>query len=155
MPGLDYFEPAFVREVVLEGGYRVDRRGEEGYEPEENIVNVFAMGAVVPEAIAASEELRAAGIMANVFAVTAAGRLYRSLATGRRALRAPVVTVADGHSHALAFIASALGGRAIPLGVDVFGESGTRADLYRKMAIDRDAIVRAVEAALPELDSDP
>lgn len=220
MPGLDYFEPGFAREVewilldalerlrrpgpglgvylrlstvpidqrlfpagrpglreqVLEGGYRVvDRRGEEGYEPEENVVNVFAMGAVVPEAIAASEELRAEGIMANVFAVTAAGRLYRSLATARRALRpgqpgeashlerlleprerrAPVVTVADGHSHALAFIASALGGRAIPLGVDAFGESGTRADLYRKMAIDRDAIVRAVEATLAELDSDP
>ena len=165
-----------LREQVLEGGYRVvDRRGEEGYEPEENVVNVFAMGAVVPEAVAASDELRAGGIRANVFAVTAPGRLCRSLATARRALRAgqpgeashlerlleprerraPVVTVADGHSHALAFIASALGGRAIALGVDAFGESGTRADLYRKMAIDRDAIVRAVEATLAELDSDP
>jgi len=113
--------------------------------------------------------------MANVFAVTAPGRLYRGIAAARRALRAgqaggeshlerlleprerraPVVTVADGHSHALAFVAGALGGRAIALGVDVFGESGTRADLYRKMAIDRAAVVRAAEAALAELDSDP
>jgi len=161
---------------VLAGGYRiVDRRGDDGYEPEENVVNVFAMGAVVPEAVAASDELRARGLMANVFAVTAPGRLYRGVATARRVLqagqegeeshlerlleprerRAPVVTVADGHSHALAFVAGALGGRAIALGVDVFGESGTRADLYRKMAIDRAAVVRAAEAALAELDSDP
>jgi pyruvate dehydrogenase E1 component len=217
-PGLDYFEPAFAREVewilldalnalrgpgpglgvyfrlstvpvdqrlfpadrpglrdeVLSGGYRiVDRRREAGYEPEENVVNVFAMGAIVPEAIAASDALRARGILANVFAVTAPGRLYRALAAARRApqrgggpaesslerllepreRRVPVVTAADAHSHALAFIGSALGGRAIALGVDTFGESGSRADLYRKMGIDPDAIARAAEAALLDLDS--
>jgi pyruvate dehydrogenase E1 component len=163
-----------LREEVLAGGYRiVDRRGEGEYEPEENVVNVFSMGAIVPEAVAASEALRARGIMANVFAVTAPGRLYRSLAAARRAhqsgttpaesslerllepreRRAPVVTVADAHSHALAFIGSALGGRTIALGVDRFGESGSRADLYRKMGIGPEAIVQAAEAALLELDS--
>ncbi len=180
---------------VLSGGYRiVDRRDEPGYEPEENVVNVFSMGAVVPDAIAAGEALRARGVMANIFAVSAPGRLYRSLAAARRShqtaaaptvsgaerfaglgprsaqattrdesslerllepreRRAPVVTVADAHSHALAFIGSALGGRTIALGVDRFGESGSRADLYRKMGIGADAIVRAAEAALLELDS--
>jgi pyruvate dehydrogenase E1 component len=163
-----------VRDDMLAGGYRiVDRREQAGYEPEENVVNIFTMGAIVPEAIAASEELLRRGTMANVFAVTAPGRLYRSLAAARRAhqrgasdwesplerllepeeRRAPVVTVADAHSHALAFIGSALGGRTIALGVDTFGESGSRADLYGKMGIDREAVVRAAEAALVELDS--
>jgi len=218
IPGVDYFEPAFAREVewilldalktlrrdgpglavylrlstvpidqrlfpgdradlreaVLGGGYRIlDRRGEPGYEPEENVVNLFTMGAVLPEALAASDRLHDRGVFANVFAVTAPGRLYRSLSKTRRALRggapasdsvlerlldhrerrAPVVTVADAHSHALAFIGSALGGRAIALGVDSFGESGSRPDLYRKMSIDADAIADAAEAALLELDS--
>ena len=163
-----------LREEVLGGGYRiVDRRGAAEYEPEENVVNVFAMGAIVPEALAASEALRARGILANVFAVSAPGRLYRSLAAARRAhqtgtgagesplerllepreRRAPVVTVADAHSHALAFIGAALGGRTIALGVDRFGESGACGELYRTMGIGADAIVRAAEAALLELDS--
>ncbi len=164
------------REQVLRGAYRiVDRRGDPEYEPEENVVNVFAMGAIVPEAIAASDALRTRGILANVFVVTAPGRLYRSLSETRRAFgagapaadsvldgllegrerRAPVVTLADAHSHALAFVGSALGGRAIALGVDSFGESGSRRDLYRKMRIDAEAIVQAAEAALVELDSYP
>lgn len=177
-----------LRDAVLAGGYRiVDRRSEPGYEPEENVVNIFAMGAIVPEAIAASEALRARGTLANVVVVTAPARLYRSLSAARRGhghegsagaaalvsgearpsplashleqllepreRRAPVVTIADAHSHALAFIGSALGGRTIPLGVDKFGESGGRGDLYRKMAIDAAAIVAAAEAALLELDS--
>jgi pyruvate dehydrogenase E1 component len=163
-----------LRDEVLGGGYRiVDCRGEREYEPEENVVNVFAMGAIVPEAVTASERLRARGILANVFAVTAPGRLYRSLAAVRRAprtgvgpgapplerllefreRRAPVVTVADAHSHALGFIGGALGGRAIPLGVDTFGESGSLADLYQKMSIGAEAIVAAAETALLDLDS--
>src|SRR5207302_1735555 len=77
-----------LREAVLGGGYRiVDRRREPEYQPEENVVNVFAAGAIVPEAVAASESLRARGILANVFAVTAPGRLYRSLAAARSATR--------------------------------------------------------------------
>ena len=72
-----------------------------------------------------------------------------------RERRAPVVTVADAHSHALSFIGSALGGRAIALGVDTFGESGGLRDLYRKMHIDRESIAAAAEAALIELDSYP
>jgi pyruvate dehydrogenase E1 component len=160
---------AKLREQVLAGGYRVvDRRAAQPYEPEENVVNIFAMGAVVPDAIAASDLLAERGIQANVFVVTAPGRLYRNLAAARqstggesyiegllepRERRAPVITVADAHSHALAHIGSALGGRTIALGVDTFGESGTCEDLYRKMRIDRDSIAAAGERALVELDS--
>ena len=43
---------------------------------------------------------------------------------------APVVSVLDGHSHALGFLGSALGTLQLPLGVDDFGQSGTRAALW-------------------------
>ena len=48
----------------------------------------------------------------------------------------PVVSALDGHSHALAFIGGALGVPQIPLGVDHFGQSGARGDLYRHYGID-------------------
>ena len=55
----------------------------------------------------------------------------------------PVVSVLDGHSHALAFIGAALGVPQTALGVDDFGQSGARADLYRHYGIDAAAIARA------------
>jgi pyruvate dehydrogenase E1 component len=62
--------------------------------------------------------------------------------------RAPIVTVQDGASHALSFLGSAFGARVVPLGVDEFGQSGTRADLYRYYAIDSESIVSAALLAL-------
>ena len=55
----------------------------------------------------------------------------------------PVVSVLDGHSHALAFVGAALGVPQQALGVDDFGQSGSRADLYRHYGIDAAAIERA------------
>ena len=60
-----------------------------------------------------------------------------------------MVSVLDGHSHALAFIGSALGVPQIPLGVDDFGQSGARQDLYRHYGIDTDAIIAAAQAIAP------
>ena len=60
----------------------------------------------------------------------------------------PVVSVLDGHSHALAFLGGALGVPQIALGVDHFGQSGARADLYRHYGIDADAIARAARVLL-------
>ncbi|MEO0478284.1 MAG: pyruvate dehydrogenase [Planctomycetota bacterium] len=58
---------AALREDVLEGGYRlIDWRGYRGYRPGENVVQLVAMGALVNEAIEASEELLKRGIYANV-----------------------------------------------------------------------------------------
>ena len=54
-----------------------------------------------------------------------------------------MVSVLDGHSHTLAFIGGALGAPQIPLGVDDFGQSGTRPDLYRHYGIDAAAIADA------------
>jgi len=58
------------------------------------------------------------------------------------------VSVLDGHSHALAFIGAALGVPQQALGVDDFGQSGARADLYRHYGIDAVAIARAAQVLL-------
>ncbi|MEQ1634965.1 MAG: pyruvate dehydrogenase, partial [Planctomycetota bacterium] len=56
---------------TLRGGYAlIDWRGYRGYQPGENVVHLFVMGALVPEAVQASELLLQRGIYANVFVVT-------------------------------------------------------------------------------------
>ncbi len=146
------------RAAVLRGGYRLlDARGEPGWDPEDNAVHIFAAGVMVPEAVEASRALKAAGVLANVFVVTSPGLLYRGLREPRPYLEAlvaaeeegvPVVSVLDGHSHALAFIGAALGAPQIPLGVDSFGQSGARRDLYRHYGIDAAAIAAAARLLL-------
>lgn len=60
-----------IREEVLQGAYYlIDYRGYAGYEPGDNVVNIFAMGSLTTEAIKASEALLARGIYANVIVVT-------------------------------------------------------------------------------------
>src|SRR5712691_10039336 len=146
------------RARVLRGGYRlIDPRGEPGWDPDENAVHVFAAGAMVPEAVEAGRLLRERGVLASVFVVTSPDRLYRDLRGAAPYLETlvgadeegiPVVSVLDGHSHALAFIGSALGAPQLALGVDDFGQSGTRADLYRHYGIDAAAIARAAVVLL-------
>ncbi len=117
-----------------------------------------------------ARQLHEEGVAANVLNVTSPGLLYRGLAEARRRhlrrgttgaeaghletlippdeRRAPIVTVQDGASHALSFLGSAFGARVVPLGVDEFGQSGTRADLYRYYGIDGESIVSAALLAL-------
>ncbi|MFP5519319.1 MAG: pyruvate dehydrogenase [Bdellovibrionia bacterium] len=60
-----------VREEVLKGAYfLIDYRGYAGYEPGDNVVNIFSMGSPTTEAIKASEELLSKGVYANVIVVT-------------------------------------------------------------------------------------
>jgi pyruvate dehydrogenase E1 component len=149
--------PAY-RNDVLRGAYRlVDARGEPGWDPEANAVSIFSAGVTVPEAVAAGRALRERGVLASVFAVTSPDRLYRGLRDARPYLEdlvsadeegVPVVSVLDGHSHALAFIGAALGVPQQALGVDDFGQSGARGDLYRHYGIDAPAIARAAQVLL-------
>jgi pyruvate dehydrogenase E1 component len=142
---------------VLRGGYRLlDARAEPGYHVE-RAVHVFAAGVMVPEAVAAARALRDVDVFANVFVVTSPDRLYRGLRAPRPYLETlvtadeedvPVVSVLDGHSHALAFLGGALGVTQLALGVDDFGQSGARADLYRHYGIDAAAIERAARVLL-------
>lgn len=146
------------RAQVLSGGYRlIDRRVEPGYAPEDNAVHIFAAGVMVPEALEASRALHERSVFANVFVATSPDLLYRGLRGPRPYLEqlvpaeeegVPVVSVLDGHSHALAFLGAALGVPQIPLGVDDFGQSGARQDLYRHYGIDATAIARAAQLLL-------
>jgi pyruvate dehydrogenase E1 component len=72
---------ALLREHALAGGYRlVDWRGYRGYEPGENVVELFVMGALVPEAVRAAELLLDRGVYANVTVVTSPDLLCGELA---------------------------------------------------------------------------
>ncbi|NDG26731.1 MAG: hypothetical protein EB120_06115 [Proteobacteria bacterium] len=70
-----------IRLEVLKGGYPlVDYRGYEDYRPGDNVVHLFAMGALVPEALRASDRLLDKGIYANVFVVTSSDLLLGNFA---------------------------------------------------------------------------
>ena len=145
------------RAAVLRGAYRlVDARPRPGWDPE-SAVHLFVEGVMAPEAVDASRRLAEDGVFASVFVVTSPDRLYREARAPRPWLLelvtpdeedVPVVSALDGHSHALAFIGSVLGVPQLPLGVDDFGQSGTRMDLYRHYGIDADAVVRAARTLL-------
>jgi pyruvate dehydrogenase E1 component len=145
------------RAAVLAGGYRlIDGRATGSWSPE-RAVNVFATGVLVPEAVAAAGRLAERGDCPSVFVVTSPDRLYRGVRAPRPHVEAlvsaeeeevPIVSVLDGHSHALAFLGGALGVPQLALGVDSFGQSGTRPELYRHYGIDADAIVQAATVLL-------
>jgi pyruvate dehydrogenase E1 component len=157
------------RAAVLRGGYRlVDARAEPGWDAGGNAVSLFATGVMVPEAVDAARVLREEGILASVFVVTSPDRLYRGTRGAGGWLEhlvtageedVPIVSVLDGHSHTLAFLGSALGVTQLALGVDHFGQSGARADLYRHYGIDAVAIAGAARTLLgrggPEMASSP
>jgi pyruvate dehydrogenase E1 component len=141
------------RRQVVAGAYPL-RRAAGGPQ-----VTIAAMGAVVPEALAAAERLSELGTPADVVCVTSPGLLFRALRARQGhdpagetwildqafpATRAtPLVTVLDGHPHTLAFLATVNRVPHIGLGVARFGQSGSVEDLYRYNGIDTDSIIRA------------
>ena len=134
------------------------------------VVNLIACGAMVPEALEAADRLLEEGVYTNVINVTGPGPLYRHYReSARRAVEqgislaqnigrlipgalpgAPVVTVADAHPHSLAWLGSALGSKAIQLGVDDWGQSGNRDDLYKEYKTDAESIVAACITVLDD-----
>lgn len=159
------------RRQVVAGGYRLLEPRE--LDPQLPVhapaVTVVAMGAVVSEAVEAVRFLVKEEVAASLVVVTSAERLsaelhgrrlnaIRDRAPGRldhlatllppARRRAPIVTVLDGASHALAFIGAAYGAPVVPLGVDLFGQSGTVADLYAHAGIDVEHIIEGALHAL-------
>lgn len=152
------------RRDVLSGCYRLVAAPSDT----DDIVHIFVVGAMVPEALAATEPLAREGVGANVFVVTSPDLLYRRIhnvavrevegggpqqhdPTGLLMpgeVGRPIITVIDGHPHALGFVGSALGCPALALGVDGFGHSGTRSELYRHFRIDGESIYAAALAVL-------
>jgi len=140
------------RTAALRGGYVLR---EAAGAPRVTLVGV---GAIMPEVVAAADELGAAGIDADVVCLTSADLVFRALQarqgladTGDEILdeilppdrAAPIVAVLDGHPHTLSFLSAV---RRVPiasLGVADFGQSGDVEDLYRHVGIDTDTIVGA------------
>lgn len=148
------------REHALAGGY-VLRRDEGDGAP---AVTLAGVGAVMPEVLAAADELQQAGRAVDVICLTSADLVFRAL-RARRGLApgdddildallpaqraAPLVTVLDGHPHTLSFLGSVRNVPIASLGVDDFGQSGDVDDLYRRFGIDSETIVGAALDLMP------
>ena len=155
-----------VRADVLAGAYWL-KEAEAG----PDAVVLATCGAMTPEVLAAAELLEAEeGVAAGVLCLSSPDRVYRDwrarrlthLAdlSSRRELshletivppelrRLPIVTVHDAASHALAFLGSCLGTRAVPLGVDRFGQAGDLASVYEAYDLSPGAIATAALVAL-------
>ncbi len=162
---------AILRRQVIAGAYRLvdafDQPKGKAMGETPPLVHIAASGATLPEAIEAAEELGSEGIAAHVVDVTSSDRLFKSWQrTTRQGVRtattpsipgairaafserAPIVTVQDASSHHLAWLGSALGVPAVSLGVDSFGQSGTRSDLYAAHDLTSGSVVNAALAAL-------
>ncbi len=147
-----------LRSMTLRGGYRL-------IESPSPKVTIVATGAMVPEAVAAADELEGEGVGATVIHLPSPDATYRSWqrrdaniaragarSTGSNIIDElipvpermnPIVSVHDASSHALAWIGSAVGTRQVALGVDRFGESGTIADLHDSTGISAGHVVNA------------
>jgi pyruvate dehydrogenase E1 component len=140
------------RHQALAGGYRL----REALTPAS--VTLVGVGAVMPEVLAAHDELAESGIACDVVCLTSADLVFRAvqarqgLAEGDDGIlavlfppsrSARIVSVLDGHPHTLAFLAAVGGASIACLGVQDFGQSGDVADLYRQFGIDADTIVGA------------
>lgn len=148
-PALDRLGAAELRRQVLRGGYRLIDRADFQDHPHAPVVQIVTSGTLVPEAVAAAHYLRREGVAVNVINLTSARRVYECWKQGgdlswlipssERA--APIVTVHDAASHALAWLGSIYGAPLRALGVDRFGQSGARDDLYRAFGLDPMSIV--------------
>ena len=128
------------RKDALEGAYYlVDWRGYPDYVPGDNVVNVFAMGAMGWEALKAADRLREDGIYANVIVVTSGDLLAGNLAHANdyRHLRQTLgidgdlhlARSANGNGHGTVSVEDraelvTLAGRRVPLVTVVDGEPG-------------------------------
>jgi pyruvate dehydrogenase E1 component len=139
------------RRQVVAGAYALRRH-------RTPVLTIAAMGALVPEALAAADRLLALGIGADVVCVTSPDLLFRALQSRRgrddgahwildqvfpSERATPLVTVLDGHPHTLAFLATVNNVPVTTLGVTRFGQSGTIEDVYRYHGIDTDSVVAA------------
>lgn len=170
-PALERLGADELQRQVLAGGYRlVDWRNTDPAVPRERLVHIATTGVMIPEAVEAANILRDHRIAVNVLNMTSPRRLFEAwqvmqqlpgnpqseedvrtpfdwlIPTNER--HAPIVTVHDGASHALSWLGGVYGELVIPLGVDEFGQSGERAELYRHFGIDAEGITTAAFTAL-------
>jgi pyruvate dehydrogenase E1 component len=146
---------------ALQGGYWLR---EPGPDAEAAIV---AMGAVMPEALAAWEDLSADLPGLGLLSITSPDLLHRGWTAaqaarwqgkrepshaerllGRLGRGAGLVTLCDAAPASLSWLGGVLGQRVAPLGVDRFGQTGNLQHLYAAYRLDGDAITEAVAELL-------
>jgi pyruvate dehydrogenase E1 component len=156
-PAIQRLGEAELRRQVLRGGYKlIDSAADFPHVPSEARVQLVASGAILPEVCAAAAYLRNEGVAADVINVVSARRLYEAWRAGTSLAwlfandtTIPLITIADAASHALAWVGGVYGAPVCALGVDDFGQSGARDDLYKHFGLDALAIA---EAAFQTLD---
>jgi pyruvate dehydrogenase E1 component len=135
---------------------------------------IVAMGALLPEALAAWEELAAEVPGLGLLSITSPDLLHRGWSAagagrwrggagsnsgpshvetlvGALPAGARLVTLLDGSPAALSWLGGVRGQRVVPLGVDRFGQTGDLPDLFREYRLDADAIIAAMADALIDL----
>jgi pyruvate dehydrogenase E1 component len=151
------------REGALNGAYWL-RKPASGAE-----AAIVAMGAVMPEALAAWDELSTDIPGLGLLAISSPDLLHRGWTAaqagrwnGERrhshiekilsdlAPTAGLVTIADAAPAALSWLGGVLGQRVAPLGIEKFGQTGSLPDLYSAYRLDGAAITEAAaEILLP------
>jgi pyruvate dehydrogenase E1 component len=140
------------RQAVLGGGYCLAA----GTTPPQ--VSLVGVGAVMPEVIAAAENLNTFGIVTDVICLTSPDLVFRAFQARQGLLAgsdsileeifpsdraAPIVSVLDGHPHTLSFLSAIHCQPIACLGVADFGQSGDVDDLYEHFGLDVDTIIGA------------
>jgi len=152
------------REGALNGAYWLRRPGQ-GSE-----AAIVAMGAVMPEALAAWSELREDIPGLGLLSITSPDLLHRGWTaaqtarwSGRRepshveqllsqlGSSAGLVTIADAAPASLSWLGGVLGQRVAPLGVERFGQTGNLPDLYAAYRLDGAAITEAAAEILLQI----
>ncbi|MCX6016552.1 MAG: pyruvate dehydrogenase, partial [Chloroflexales bacterium] len=117
-----------------------------------------------PEALQAAELLWREGVAADVINIVSVRALYERFVVARQngerdpfawlypdaERRTPMLTIHDAASHAMAWLGSVYGAPVTSLGVDDFGQSGNRHDLYRHFNLDVASIADAAFCAIDE-----
>lgn len=146
---------------ALAGGYWL-REPDPGAE-----AAIVAMGAVMPEALAAFDALKDDVPGLGLLSVTSPNLLHRGWSAAQavewRGERQPshaatllsclsptarLVTLCDAAPASLSWLGSVLGHRVAPLGVDRFGQTGNLPDLYGEYRLDGEAITEAMAGLL-------
>lgn len=166
---------------VLAGGYwLLNHTGQPGYQPGDNVVRIFSMGAPTTGAVEAAERLREVGIYADVLVVTCPDLLLGRFAERNdyaqlkklgltadmhlvpqqaadatdvhmmAACTVPIVSVVDGEAGLLDNAGSVLAAKQISLSVQKFSKSGTPEHIFRYHGIDAKGIFDACGKALAE-----
>ena len=144
-----------LQQAIVSGGYWLSP-------PEASAeLAIVCQGAVMPEAMAAHQDILEDVPGTGLLVVTSADRLHQEWLEAKRAgarshietllqplaADAALVTVLDGHPATLSWLGAVSRHRIEPLGVEHFGQSGDIPDLYRVYGLDRGAILDAAARA--------